>query len=191
MLQGLLSFELLGLSGNAWFTIAVVLALFAAMIFSKLRTDIIFLAAMSILFVSGVVDVKGAFGGFSSPSVLVIAVLYAVIAGLNHTGVLNWIVKHLMGSPKTLTGAITRVMLPVAFLSSLLTNTTVVALFINIVKIWSKKLGISPSKLLIPLSYASGMGGLCTLIGTPPNIIISGLYNDTTGIQLGIFTTTI
>ena len=61
MLQELLSFELLGLSGNAWFTIAVVLALFAAMIFSKLRTDIIFLAAMSILFVSGVVDVKGAF----------------------------------------------------------------------------------------------------------------------------------
>ena len=191
MLQDILAFELLGLSGNAWFTIAVVLALFAAMIFSKLRTDIIFLAAMSILFVSGVVDVKGAFGGFSSPSVLVIGVLYAVIAGLNHTGVLNWIVKHLMGSPKTLTGAITRVMLPVAFLSSLLTNTTVVALFINIVKIWSKKLGISPSKLLIPLSYASGMGGICTLIGTPPNIIISGLYNDTTGVQLGIFSTTL
>ena len=191
MLQGILSFEILGLSGNAWFTIAVIIALFAAMIFSKLRTDVIFLAAMSILFVSGVVDIKGAFGGFSSSSVLVIGVLFAVIAGLSHTGVLNWVVKHLMGSPKTLTGAIARVMLPVAFLSSLLTNTTIVALFINIVKIWSKKLGISPSKLLIPLSYASGMGGVCTLIGTPPNIIISGLYNDATGIQLGIFSTTL
>jgi di/tricarboxylate transporter len=96
-----------------------------------------------------------------------------------------------MGTPKTLTGAITRLMLPVALLSSLLTNTTIVALFINIVKIWSKKLGISPSKLLIPLSYASGMGGICTLIGTPPNLIISGLYTDATGIHLGIFTTTI
>ena len=191
MLQGLLSFELLGLSGNAWFTIAVILALFASMMFSKLRTDLIFVAAMSALFISGVLDVKGAFGGFCAPSVLVIGVLFAVIAGLNQTGVLNWIVKHLMGTPKTLTGAITRLMLPVALLSSLLTNTTIVALFINIVKIWSKKLGISPSKLLIPLSYASGMGGICTLIGTPPNLIISGLYTDATGIHLGIFTTTI
>ena len=181
MLQGLLSFELLGLSGNAWFTIAVILALFASMMFSKLRTDLIFVAAMSALFISGVLDVKGAFGGFCAPSVLVIGVLFAVIAGLNQTGVLNWIVKHLMGTPKTLTGAITRLMLPVALLSSLLTNTTIVALFINIVKIWSKKLGISPSKLLIPLSYASGMGGICTLIGTPPNLIISGLYTDEIG----------
>ena len=156
MLQGLLSFELLGLSGNAWFTIAVILALFASMMFSKLRTDLIFVAAMAALYISGVLDVKGAFGGFCAPSVLVIGVLFAVIVGLNQTGVLNWIVKHLMGTPKTLTGAITRLMLPVALLSSLLTNTTIVALFINIVKIWSKKLGISPSKLLIPLSYASG-----------------------------------
>lgn len=191
MLQGLLAFEWFGLSGNAWFTIAVIIALFAAMIFSNLRTDVIFWAAMSALFVSGVVDIKGAFGGFSSSSVLVIAALFAVIAGLNHTGVLNWISKYLMGAPKTLTGAIARLMLPVAILSSLLTNTTIVALFINIVKIWSKKLGISPSKLLIPLSYASGMGGVCTLIGTPPNIIISGLYHDATGIQLGIFSTTL
>ena len=126
MLQGLLAFEWLGLSGNAWFTIAVIIALFAAMIFSNLRTDIIFWAAMSALFVSGVVDIKGAFGGFSSSSVLVIAALFAVIAGLNHTGVLNWISKYLMGTPKTLTGAIARLMLPVAILSSLLTNTTIV-----------------------------------------------------------------
>ena len=191
MLQGLLSFEWFGLSGNAWFTIAVVFTLFAAMIFTKLRADIIFLAGMSALFVSGVVDIKGAFGGFCSESVLVIAVLCAVIAGLNHTGVLSWIVKHLMGSPKTLSGAIVHTMLPVALLSSLLTNTTVVALFIDIVKMWSKKLGISPSKLLIPLSYASGMGGICTLIGTPPNLIISGLYTDNTGVSLSIFSTTI
>ena len=191
MLQGVLAFEFGGLSGNAWFAIAVVISVFAAMIFSKLRVDVIFLAGMSALFVSGVLDVKEAFGGFCSPSVLVIGVLYAVIAGLNHTGVLNWIVKHLMGSPKSLSMAIVRTMLPVALLSSMLTNTTVVALFIDVVKIWSKKLGISPSKLLIPLSYASGMGGICTLIGTPPNLIVSGMYSDTTGVQLSIFTTTV
>ncbi len=82
-------------------------------------------------------------------------------------------------------------MLPVAALSSFLSNTTVVALFVNIVKMWSKKLGISPSKLLIPLSYASGMGGVCTLIGTPPNLIISGLYADHTGTTMNVLATTI
>ena len=56
---------------------------------------------------------------------------------------------------------------------------------------WSKKLNISPSKLLIPLSYASGMGGVCTLIGTPPNLIISGLYNNSTGQTMNVLSTTI
>ena len=56
---------------------------------------------------------------------------------------------------------------------------------------WSRKLGVSPSKLLIPLSYASGMGGVCTLIGTPPNLIISGLYEEKTGEAMNILTTTI
>jgi di/tricarboxylate transporter len=82
-------------------------------------------------------------------------------------------------------------MLPVAVLSSFLSNTTVVSLFVNIVKMWAKKLGVSPSKLLIPLSYASGMGGVCTLIGTPPNLIISGLYEEKTGEAMNILTTTI
>ena len=180
MLQGILTFEWLGLSGNAWFTIVVVLLLFAAMIFSKLRVDIIFLLGMCALYLSGVLDLKTAFGGFSSASVIIIAVLYAVIAGLNYTGVLNWVVKHMMGSPKTVSRAILRTMFPVALLSSFLTNTTVVALFIDVIKIWSKKLGISPSKLLIPLSYASGLGGACTLLGTSTNLIISGLYTDRT-----------
>lgn len=56
---------------------------------------------------------------------------------------------------------------------------------------WSHKLGVSPSKLLIPLSYASGMGGVCTLIGTPPNLIISGLYADNTGQSMNIFATAV
>jgi di/tricarboxylate transporter len=100
-------------------------------------------------------------------------------------------VKYLLGSPNSYSKAVTRLMLPVAVLSSFLSNTTVVSLFVNIVKMWAKKLGISPSKLLIPLSYASGMGGVCTLIGTPPNLIISGLYEEKTGEAMNILTTTI
>jgi len=185
------SFVFLGFNVHAWITIVTVLALFTVLLFTKLRADVVFLAAMGILLVTGVVDEKEAFSGFSSNSTVVVGVLFIVVAGLMHTGVLNWMVKHLLGQPKGFTGAVVRLMLPVAGLSSFLSNTTVVALFVGIVKMWSKKLGISPSKLLIPLSYASGMGGVCTLIGTPPNLIISGLYAEDTGTAMNLFATTI
>ena len=180
-----------GFGLDAWITILTVLGMFTILLFSKLRADLVFLGAIGILFVTGVLDTKEAFSGFSSASVVVIGVLFVVVAGLTHTGVLQWIVKNLLGQPKTYTNAVVRLMLPVAALSSFLSNTTVVALFVNIVKMWSKKLNISPSKLLIPLSYASGMGGVCTLIGTPPNLIISGLYTDQTGHVMNVLVTTI
>ena len=185
------SFIFLGFNLHAWITIATVLVMFSVLLFTKLRSDLVFLGAIAILFVTGVLDAKEAFSGFSSTSVVVIGVLFVVVAGLMHTGVLQWIVKHLLGQPKSYSGAVARLMLPVAALSSFLSNTTVVALFVGIVKMWSKKLGISPSKLLIPLSYASGMGGVCTLIGTPPNLIISGLYADQTGTAMNVLATTL
>jgi di/tricarboxylate transporter len=183
--------EFLGFNIDAWITIATVLSMFSILLFTKLRADLVFLGAIAILFVTGVLDSKEAFSGFSSTSVIVIGVLFVVVSGLTHTGVLQWIVKNLLGQPKSYSKAIVRLMLPVAALSSFLSNTTVVALFVGIVKIWSKKLNISPSKLLIPLSYASGMGGVCTLIGTPPNLIISGLYADHTGTMMNVLATTI
>ena len=181
----------LGFNLYAWITIATVLSMFTVLLFTKLRADLVFLGAISILYVTGVLDAKEAFSGFSSTSVVIIGVLFVVVAGLTHTGVLQWIVKHLLGQPESYSKAVVRLMLPVAALSSFLSNTTVVALFVGIVKMWSKKLNISPSKLLIPLSYASGMGGVCTLIGTPPNLIISGLYAEKTGVAMNVLTTTL
>jgi len=181
----------LGFNIDAWITIITVLSMFTVLLVTKLRSDLVFLGAIAILFVTGVLNAKEAFSGFSSTSVVVIGVLFVVVSGLTHTGVLQWIVKNLLGQPNSYSKAVVRLMLPVAALSSFLSNTTVVALFVGIVKMWSKKLGISPSKLLIPLSYASGMGGVCTLIGTPPNLIISGLYADHTGQAMNVLATTI
>ena len=185
------SFELLGFGIDAWITIVTVLGMFTILLTTKWRSDIVFLGAIGVLYVTGVLDAKEAFSGFSSTSVITVGVLFVVVAGLTYTGVLQWIVKNLLGTPGSYGKAVTRLMLPVAALSSFLSNTTVVALFVNVVKMWAKKLGVSPSKLLIPLSYASGMGGVCTLIGTPPNLIISGLYEEKTGTAMNILTTTI
>ena len=181
----------LGFNLYAWITIVTVLGMFSVLLFTKLRSDLVFLSAIGILYVTGVLDAKEAFSGFSGTSVITVGVLFVVVAGLTHTGVLQWIVKHLLGQPKSYSKAVTRLMLPVAALSSFLSNTTVVALFVGIVKMWAKKLGVAPSKLLIPLSYASGMGGVCTLIGTPPNLIISGLYEEKTGDAMNVLATTI
>ncbi len=185
------SFVFLGFNLYAWITIITVLTMFTVLLFTKLRSDLVFLGAISVLYVTGVLNAKEAFSGFSSTSVVIIGVLFVVVAGLTHTGVLQWIVRNLLGQPNSYSKAVVRLMLPVAVLSSFLSNTTVVALFVSIVKMWSKKLKISPSKLLIPLSYASGMGGVCTLIGTPPNLIISGLYAENTGEAMNVLATTI
>ena len=181
----------LGFNLHAWITIATVLTMFTVLLTTKWRSDVVFLGAIGVLFVTGVLDAKEAFSGFSSSSVVTVGVLFVVVAGLTYTGVLQCIVRYLLGTPDGYGKAVTRLMLPVAVLSSFLSNTTVVALFVNIVKMWAKKLGVSPSKLLIPLSYASGMGGVCTLIGTPPNLIISGLYEEKTGVAMNILTTTV
>ena len=185
------SFILWGFNLHAWITIVTVLAMFSVLLFTKWRSDIVFLGAIGVLFVTGVLDAKEAFSGFSSTSVVTVGVLFVVVAGLMHTGVLQCIVRYLLGTPKGYAKTVMRLMLPVAALSSFLSNTTVVSLFVNIVKMWAKKLNVSPSKLLIPLSYASGMGGVCTLIGTPPNLIISGLYEEKTGMAMNILATTI
>lgn len=182
---------LFGLSFAAWFVVFVVILVFVLQICTKLPSDFVFLGGMGLLLVSGVIPVNSVLGSFSSNTVVLIGVLFVVICGLVQTGFMQWVVQYCLGSPKTYNKAIIRLMLPVAALSSFLNNTAVVALFTSVVRLWAKKLGIAPSKLLIPLSYASGMGGICTLIGTPPNLLISGFYTKETGIALNIFTPTL
>lgn len=180
-----------GLDWHAWFTIVLLLGMFGTLMKTKLPADVVFLTVMALLVISGCLSSEDALGGFSSSTVIVVGTLFVVVAGLEATGVLQWTVKHLLGTPSSYGKAIIRLMLPVAFLSALMSNTTVVALFIRVVKIWAKKLQIAPSKLLIPLSYAAGMGGVCTLIGTPPNLVIADFYTSEMGEELSIFFTTV
>lgn len=181
----------LGLGLPAWITIATVFILFIVLLCTKLREDVAFLGAMAILGLSGILDQKEDLAGFSSDSVVLVGVLFIVVAGLINTGVIRWIMDHFLGTPKSYPAAIVRLMAPVAALSTILSNTTVVALFVQVVKDWAKKLGTAPSKLLIPLSYAAGMGGICTIIGTPPNMIIAGLYAQNSGQHISFFAPTI
>lgn len=106
------SIEFLGFGLNAWITIVTVFSMFTVLLFTKWRSDIVFLGAIGVLFVTGVLDAKEAFSGFSSTSVVTVGVLFVVVAGLMHTGVLQCIVRYLLGTPKGYAKAVMRLMLP-------------------------------------------------------------------------------
>ncbi|QDV05824.1 Sodium-dependent dicarboxylate transporter SdcS [Planctomycetes bacterium Poly30] len=114
--------------------------------------------------------------------------LFIVAAGVRETGVIDAIARGALGSPRTLRSALLRIMIPVIGFSAFLNNTPVVAMLIPAVRDWARKLGIAPSKLMLPLSYAAILGGTCTLIGTSTNLVVSGLVEQQTSLgRLGIF----
>lgn len=84
----------------------------------------------------------------------------------------------LLGRPKSVQGAQLRLMLPIAFISAFLNNTPVVVVMIPIVQKWCRTLSMPVGQLLVPLSFASILGGTCTLIGTSTNLVVYGLLED-------------
>lgn len=123
----------------------------------------------------GVVSISDAVRGFSNTGMLTVAVLFLVVAGLRETGAVEWIARGVLGLPKTHRGALARLVFPLAGMSAFLNNTPLVAMFIPVVTDWAKKIRLRPSQLLMPLSFATVLGGLCSLIGTSTNLVVSGL----------------
>jgi len=119
----------LGLSALAWLTIAVIITMFVILFKTSLPPDVVFLSAITILFITGAVDEKSALGGFSSASVVTVAAMFIVVGGLYQTGVLKWVVNHVLGRPKSYAMAIIRLLFPAALLSSVVTDSVVTALF--------------------------------------------------------------
>jgi di/tricarboxylate transporter len=115
-----------------------------------------------------------------------------VVTGLQETGGLSWVSLHALGRPRGLRTALLRLMAPVTVLSAFLNNTPVVAMFIPVVTDWCRRIRISPSRMLLPLSYASIFGGICTLIGTSTNLVVNGMVQERyqgqdLGLGLGMF----
>ena len=176
------------LDWRGWLTMGVTGMAFFLNAATSLPAEIVFLGGLAVLFVSGVLPTFEALSGFSNEGMVTVGVLYVVVTGLQRTGALAWISQHVLGLPKTQSVALIRLTAPVMGLSAFLNNTPVVAMFIPVVSDWCRKLRISPSKLMIPLSYSSIFGGLCTLIGTSTNLVVSGLLvNATDHPALGIF----
>ncbi|ANV83611.1 potassium transporter TrkA [Picosynechococcus sp. PCC 7003] len=177
-----------GLGWQGWLTLGLTLVAFLLNALTPLPAEVIFLGALGALLLTGVLDTGTTLAGFSNEGLATIAVLYLVVTGLQQTGSLSWISQRVLGLPKGESAALMRLMVPVMGLSAFLNNTPVVAMFIPVVNEWCRKLRISPSKLMLPLSYAASFGGCCTLIGTSTNLVVNGLLiAETDHAGLGLF----
>jgi di/tricarboxylate transporter len=181
------------LTSEIVFTLSVLAAVIAALAWLRAAPDLILLGGLTALLVGGVIGPQDAFVGFTNEGLLAVAVLYVVAEGLRQTGGANFIGQRLLGQPTGLRSAQARIMLPTAVLSSFMNNTPVVAMMMPVISDWAKKLRLSVSHLLMPLSYAAILGGLCTLIGTSTTLVVNGLLiaeqakTDENATGLGMF----
>lgn len=160
---------------QAWLTLAVVALIFTALVRNLAPPDVLFLGATALLAVCGIITAEEAFAGFSNTGMLTVALLFVVAAALRETGALDWVGHHVLGRARSERAALGRLSVVVLPMSAFLNNTPLVAMFMPLVIDWCRRHQVSPSKLLIPLSYLAILGGTCTLIGTSTNLVVDGL----------------
>lgn len=160
-----------------YYVIVVIVLMTIALINELYKPSIIIFTALILMYVGGILEINQTFSGFSNHGMLTVAALFVVAKGLQSSTSFGSMIEKLLGKQHNRFIYI-RLMAPVTFISAFLNNTPVVASLIPFVKDWAKKRGLSASKFLIPLSYASIFGGICTLIGTSTNLVIHGLLLD-------------
>ncbi|MEZ6124500.1 MAG: SLC13 family permease [Planctomycetaceae bacterium] len=135
----------------------------------------------------GIISPKEAFAGFSNSGMLTVAVLFVIVAGLRETGVLDYAGHHVLGRAKSERSVLIRLAAVVLPLSAFLNNTPIVAMFVPVVIDWCRRNRTAPSRLLIPLSFLTILGGTCTLVGTSTNLVVNGLMIDSGLRGMGLF----
>jgi di/tricarboxylate transporter len=164
---------------DAWLMVAILGSTFGLLIFTRLPPAAIFLGALTFTITFGLAPLEASLKGFSNPGVLTIGALFMVAAGMYSTGAITMITEKLIGRPKSLLAAQSRILPPVAFGSAFLNNTPLVAMMIPVIRDLAKSCKLPATRLYIPLSYASILGGTCTLIGTATNLVVAGMVLDT------------
>jgi di/tricarboxylate transporter len=178
---------------EAWLTLGLIAAMAYVLVRGHARPDTTLLAGLTVLMTLRLAsdrfpDPARVAAGFGNEGILTIGVLFVVAAGFGQTGAMELIARPLLGRPRTPTGAQLRLMGPVAALSAFVNNTPVVAMFVPVVADWSRKTGLQPGKLFIPLSYAAVLGGTCTLVGTSTNVYVYGWLDPALKQRMGMFT---
>ena len=170
------------------FVLGLVLLTFILFVTEKFSLDVTALLILTILFIGGFLSVEEAMSGFSNPAVIIISLLFILSHALQKTRILEYLIvriNQLVSRSKSLGLGV--YLLTIAFASALMNNTAIVAIFMPVTIRLAHRYRMSPSKLLIPLSYAAIMGGTLTLVGTSTNLIVNSIYINNDGQPLGMF----
>ena len=161
---------------DVWVISLILLVTLYLLITEKISVDLTAIGIMVVLVIGGFLSSKEAVSGFANPAVITVAAMFVVSKGMMRTGGIEFLGRQVIRvARKNVPAALALILFSVAIASAFINNTPVVILFIPVVMAMCCDLGLSPSKFLIPVSYASILAGTCTLIGTSTNIIISDL----------------
>lgn len=145
----------------------------------KMRPGMMFFSLVTLFMLGGVITPSEAVAGFSNKGMITVAVLFLVSEGVRQSGALRNMVKSLLPMRRaTVPKALARMLPSIAVISAFLNNTAVVVIFAPMIKKWAEMINLPSSKFLIPLSYATIAGGVCTLIGTSTNLVVHGMMLD-------------
>lgn len=162
-------------------------AVFGLLLWGRFRYDIVAFSALMVGVVLGVVPTKNAFDGFGHPATLVVALVLVVSAGLVRSGAVLLITRTLVDASRSLGAHITLMGAVGGILSAFMNNVAALALLMPVDIQTARKAGRQPGLSLMPLSFATILGGMVTLIGTPPNIIIASIRQDALGEPFKMF----
>jgi di/tricarboxylate transporter len=159
----------------------LLIAVFAGLIWGRWRYDVVAFVALLAALLTGIVPTQLAFSGFGHPATIIIALVLVVSRGLSNSGAIELLARFVVDSTRKLGAHIAVISSLAAVLSAIMNNVAALALLMPVDIQAAAKAKRSPSLSLMPLSFASILGGMITLIGTPPNIIIAEFRNDAIG----------
>ncbi len=176
------------MSPDAALVLTVMVVAVVLFVADRPRSDVVAMLVLAVLLVAGVVSPDQAFAGFAHPATITVAAMFVLSAGLERSGLVARLGVGLASiGRRSLPLALLTMMVGVGFASAFINNTAAVAILLPTVMALAREIRVSPSKLLIPLSFSSLFGGICTLIGTSTNILVSSLMASHGHAPLGMF----
>lgn len=166
---------------------ALIALIFGFLIWGRWRYDLVAFTALIVAFIAGVIPKEQVFTGFGHPAVVIIALVLVLSRGLSNSGVIDMLARKVLDAKRSLQAHIGIMAGISSLLSTLMNNVAALALLIPLDLKAAQKAGRSPALTLMPASFASILGGMVTLIGTPPNIVIATYREGVTGKPFGMF----
>lgn len=169
------------------FTLLVVASIIGLLIWDRMPPDIVLFGGLALLMLGHVITPAQAFAGFADPATATVAVLLVVAEAVRETGGMRYLARFAFGAVRGPRWALLRFTGIVTMLSAVLNNTPLVAMFLPAVDDYARRMRESPSRFLMPMSFAAMLGGTCTLIGTSTNLVVSGLMSQAGLEPMGMF----